>query len=321
MTTPITRRILLQTGAAAGLSAVTGCTRPQKTTSTNPAGDLHADWIDAHVHVWTDDLAAYPLAPGVRKEQMNPPRFTPQDLFAQCEPVGVRRINLIQMSWYLYDNRYMLDVIRQYPGRFAGTAIIDPTSPDLPGQMRRLSDAGVRAFRIYPSLAGRKSTDWLQPEGYTTMFRAGADLNLAMSCLINPPDLPELDRMCRRFPETPIIIDHLCRVGINGRVDSAELDALCRMSRHRRIMVKVGAFYALGTGKPPYDDLQPMIRQVVEAFGPQRCMWETDSPWEVVRGSYAASLTLIRDRCTSLPPENKRHIPRPTAEDFLFSPR
>ena len=321
MNRTISRRDILKSAAAAGLTGLVGCTMPRKATQPAQAEDDRAGWIDAHVHVWTDDTAKYPLAPGWRREQMNPPRFTPEDLFAQCEPVGVRRINLIQMSYYHCDNRYMLDMMQQYPGRFAGTAIVDPTSRDLPGQMHRLSSAGVRAFRIYPDLAGGKPADWLKPDGYEIMFRAGADLNLAMSCLIGPADLAELDRMCQRFPQTPVIIDHLCRVSVSGKNEPAELDALCRMSRHRRVMVKVGAFYALGAGKPPYDPLKPMIKRVVEAFGPGRCMWETDSPFEVVRGSYTASLALIRDRCEFLSPADKRQILRKTAEGFLFSAR
>jgi predicted TIM-barrel fold metal-dependent hydrolase len=59
--------------------------------------------IDAHVHVWTDDLAHYPLARGYKPEDMKPRRFTPEDLFKHTKPAGVDRINLIQMSFYGFD--------------------------------------------------------------------------------------------------------------------------------------------------------------------------------------------------------------------------
>src|SRR5262249_53285494 len=45
------------------------------------AQETRMGYVDAHVHVWTDDLAHYPLAPGHRREDMKPPRFTPEDLF------------------------------------------------------------------------------------------------------------------------------------------------------------------------------------------------------------------------------------------------
>ena len=73
-------------------------------------------YIDAHVHVWTDDLERYPLAPGYTRDQMRPPTFTPEELLAHCRPCGVERVVLIQMSYYGYDNSYMLDVMRAYPG-------------------------------------------------------------------------------------------------------------------------------------------------------------------------------------------------------------
>ena len=35
------------------------------------------NYIDAHVHVWTPDTSHYPLAAGYKKENMEPPSFTP----------------------------------------------------------------------------------------------------------------------------------------------------------------------------------------------------------------------------------------------------
>jgi predicted TIM-barrel fold metal-dependent hydrolase len=52
------------------------------------------------------------LAAGYQRENMQPPSFTPQELFAHAHPLGVERIVLIQMSFYRYDNAYMLDCMR-----------------------------------------------------------------------------------------------------------------------------------------------------------------------------------------------------------------
>jgi predicted TIM-barrel fold metal-dependent hydrolase len=59
--------------------------------------------IDAHVHVWTPDTAHYPLAEGYKKDDMKPASFTPEDLFKHTKPVGVDRVNLIQMSFYGFE--------------------------------------------------------------------------------------------------------------------------------------------------------------------------------------------------------------------------
>ena len=57
-------------------------------------------FIDAHAHVWTDDTIHYPLAKGWKKEDMQPPSFTPDDLFKHMKGAGVDRAVLIQMSYY-----------------------------------------------------------------------------------------------------------------------------------------------------------------------------------------------------------------------------
>src|SRR5829696_7697805 len=116
MNTPhFSRRAFLRSTALAALAPSVG-------TALAAAGD---DWIDAHVHVWTPDTEHYPLAEGFKKESMKPASFTPEELFAHCKPEGVSRIVLIQMSFYKYDNRYMLDMIAKHKGTFSGVAIVD----------------------------------------------------------------------------------------------------------------------------------------------------------------------------------------------------
>jgi predicted TIM-barrel fold metal-dependent hydrolase len=274
------------------------------------------NYIDAHVHVWTPDTAHYPLAKGFTKDDMKPPSFTPPELFKHSKPAGVTRINLIQMSYYGFDNSYMLDMIKLYPDVFVGTAVIDPLAEPVK-RMRELAPKGVRAFRILPKLTTAEK--WLEPEGYSAMFAEGAKANQAMSCLINPVDLPELDRMCTKFPDTPVIIDHLCRIGADGTIRDDDVAALCAMARHKRVMVKVGAFYALGKKMPPYADLVPLARSVLKAFGVKRCMWETDCPFQVDPGhTYQGSVDFVVKKLDFLTAEDRDWLLRRTAEEFFF---
>jgi len=276
-------------------------------------------YIDAHVHVWTPDIAHYPLARGYKREDMMPRSFTPEELFRHCRPVGVTRINLIQMSFYGFDNRYMLDMMDLHKDAFVGTAVIDPFAKDVDRTMAELAKKRVRAFRIHPHLSRQPPARWLEPAGYARMFAAGAKHNQAMSCLIDPDALPELDRMCKRYPDTPVIIDHLCRIGANGTIADRDVKALCAMAAHKKVMVKVGAFYALGKKQAPYTDLAPMIQRVVEAFGPRRCMWESDCPFQVQnKHTYGDSIELVRTRLKFLSAADKEWLLRRTAEEFFF---
>ena len=288
--------------------------------------------IDAHVHVWTPDTDHYPLAAGFKKEDMKPPSFTPEQLFKHCRPSGVERIVLIQMSFYRFDNSYMLDIMKLHggrddlkvgdrvPGTFSGVAVIDPAAERPDDAMRRLVARGVRGFRIYGGLwsAGRRGEQhdgtWLDRPGYARMFAAAAETRQSICCLIDPIDLPAVDAMCRRYPDSPVVIDHMCRIGPDGQIRDADVQALCDMAKHKRVNVKISAFYAFGTKKPPHEDLVPMIRRLFDSYGPERLMWASDCPFQVDNESYEDSISLVRDRLDFLSASDKEWLLRKTAE-------
>lgn len=272
--------------------------------------------IDAHSHIWTPDTIKYPLGPGFRRFNMEPPSFTVEELQRQMKPVGVNRVVLIQMSFYAYDNSYMLDAIRKFRGMFSGVAVIDQDANHPDVTMRKLKKQGVRGFRIYPK---NKPVDrWLDSKGMHAMWTAGAKEQLAMCCLMNPNGLPALDRMCRKFPYTPVVIDHICRIG-TGAINPKDVKMLCDMARHKNVTVKVSAFYALGKKKPPYRDLSPLIKRVYDAYGPQRLMWASDAPFQVVKGhTYKASIDLIKNGLDFLSKDDKQWLLWKTAEKVFF---
>ncbi len=273
--------------------------------------------IDAHVHVWTPDVRRYPLTKGYTVADMQPPSFTPDQLLAEARPAGVGRVVLIQMSFYGFDNRYMLDAIRDYPGVFSGVAVIDEHDGGVPATMRDLKKQGVRGFRIHPA---KQAVDrWLGSDGMATMWKVGAEESMAMCGLVNPEALEPLDKMCEKFPETPVVVDHFGRVGVDGKIRERDVDNLCRLARHNNTHVKVSAFYALGKKAAPYTDLTPMIRRLVDAYGPERLMWATDCPYQVQNGhTYRDSIELVRSRIEFLSPADRNWLLRKTAERVFF---
>src|SRR5262249_31769692 len=142
------------------------------------------------------------------------------------------------------------------------------------------------AFRITPGYSKVPKARWLEPAGYATMFATAAETGQALSCLIDPECFAEVDRICSRFPQTTVIIDHFGRIGVDGTIRPEQVQSLCALAKHPKLMIKIGAFYALGKKTPPYLDLGPMIRQILAAFGAKRCMWETDCPFQVDRDRY-----------------------------------
>ena len=248
---------------------------------------------------------------------MDPPSFTTEELSRQASSVGVNRVVLIQMSFYGYDNGFMLDAINKYPEKYRGVAVIDLNQENIAEVMRGLKQKGVRGFRIYPK--DQPVERWLSFSGMRAMWTCAADENLAMCCLMDPDGIPELDRMCVEFPNTPVVIDHLCRIGVTGPMLESDVKALCALAKYPRISVKVSGFYALGLKTPPYLDLIPLIKRIIGAFGPERLMWGSDSPFQVVGGhTYRSSIDLIQSKLDFLKADALDWVLRKTAERVFF---
>ena len=286
----------------------------------------HSGVVDAHVHVWSADTTKYPLAPGFSTTDLWYPSFSIEDLRSLATPAGVSRFNLVQMTWYGLDHSYVLDEIAKDPDHLVGTGIVpavtDAALPSPDRTMVELSKGGVLAFRIRGKSTRPELGDgdrWMDHPGFDKMFTAAAEHNLALSFLMVPADLPEVDRMCRRYPETPVILDHFCLIGRSNQFIESEIDALCLMSGHKRVTVKLGGFYALGKKEPPYTDMLPLIKRIVDAFGPERCMWESDAPKQAKDGqSIQAAVELISLHADFLSASDRHQILVKTAEDFFF---
>src|ERR1700726_4324439 len=81
--------------------------------------------IDPHVHVWKHD-PKYPFAEGARVPDRD---ATPETLLDLMNANGVAKTVIIQVIHYKYDNRYLEDVLKQYPGKFQGVCRVDPLDP------------------------------------------------------------------------------------------------------------------------------------------------------------------------------------------------
>lgn len=312
--TELSRRAFVHGSLAAAAATLVGCEPDAEEPAAAAPG-----YIDAHSHVWRPTADEYPLAPGFTVADLDPPSFTPEELLALVRPHGVDRVVLIQHSrFHLFDNRYLTDVADEYPGTFSVVAIVDPRREDVTEEIDRLRARRVRGLRIRPNDGGVQL--WSENPGMRRMWAHAPQAGVAMCPLIQPPYIPEVDRMCELFPDTTVVIDHLARVGYMGTIEETDVQNLVRIARFPNAYVKVSAFYSVGAMQPPHDELIPLIRRLYDAFGPDRLMWASDCPYQLVPpNTYADSIALVRDRIDFLSDADKDWLLRRTAHEVFFA--
>jgi predicted TIM-barrel fold metal-dependent hydrolase len=151
------------------------------------------------------------------------------------------------------------------------------------------------------------------------IWQCAAERGMVLCALTGPEYFGALDAMCQKFPQTTLALDHLGRIGFERPIRDEEVAQLCRLARHKRVCVKLSGFYALGRQQPPYLDLVPVIRRLFETFGPQRLMWGSDSPFQMIPPHrYRDSIELVRNRLDFLGAEDRQWLLRKTAERLFF---
>ena len=136
-------------------------------------------------------------------------------------------------------------------------------------------------------------------------FAQLAPLGLTFDALVFHSQLDQLTDLARAFPETRIILDHVgCPLGIGryaGRRDEVFAGwrtAITELGRCRNAYVKLGGlgmtmfgFDFEGRPKPPSSAelaelWKPYIETCIDAFTPQRAMFESNFPVDKIAGAY-----------------------------------
>jgi 2-pyrone-4,6-dicarboxylate lactonase len=224
--------------------------------------------VDAHCHVF-GPADRFPFAP-TRK-------YTPADapsakLFALRDHLGLSRNVIVQATCHGSDNAAMLDAIAQSEGRARGVAILEDSVTD--AELAGLHRAGIRGvrFNFLKRLVGSAPLD-----RYVTIAERVATLGWHIVVYFESPELEELAPFIRSLPGT-IVIDHMGRPIVSDGLDGAGFGQVLKlMDSDARFWIKVSCPERLTVQGPPYTDVAPFGRTLIERY-PERVLWGTDWP-------------------------------------------
>jgi predicted TIM-barrel fold metal-dependent hydrolase len=92
-----------------------------------------------------------------------------------------------------------------------------------------------------------------------------------------PNDVPKLLEVAERHPGLRMIIDHMgLSSALRGKSLEPAVENTLKFARLKNVAVKVSALPCYVDEPYPFPTLHPLVRRIVDAFGPQRCFWGTD---------------------------------------------
>ncbi|MFN8634317.1 MAG: amidohydrolase family protein [Chloroflexota bacterium] len=227
--------------------------------------------VDAQVHIWS---AGRPTTATHRQIE----RFSAEDLLKEMAEAGVDAALLHPPGWDPNATAVAIEAVKKYPDRFAilGNFPLDkPESRDLiatwknqPGMLGLRFTFHAPHQRTWPHDG---SLDWLWPAAE----RAGIPIALQAARF-----LPTVGFIAERHPGLKLIVDH-CG-GLGGTAHNKGADAfthipdLVALARFPNVALKATGAPHYSSDPYPFTSIHTYLRQMFDAFGPDRMFWGTD---------------------------------------------
>ena len=224
--------------------------------------------VDAHCHVFGPE-DRFPYAPERKYTPCDAPK---EKLFALRDWLGFDKNVIVQASCHSKDNRAMVDALASSDGRAKGVAFVGAEVTD--DELRTMDRAGVRGVRFNFL---RRLVDITPRDVLEGIAARVAPLGWHIVVYFEMADLPEFEDFFTLLPTT-VVVDHMGTPAVAGGVDHPDnLRFLRMLEKHGNIWSKVTCPERMTLAGPPYDDVVPFGRRLVELF-PDRVLWGTDWP-------------------------------------------
>jgi L-fuconolactonase len=241
--------------------------------------------IDSHVHLWDE---AHSPAPWMTQEHAVIARpFGPNDLLPLITRNGVDAVILVQGSTDDPDTDYLLAEAARHHWIAAVTAWVCLDEPSRAG--RRLDElARHPKLRAVRHLTQDEPDGWLlrEPvlESIALLQQHGLMLEVPLEY---PRHFDDVAELAHRFPDLPIVVDHLGKPPI-GRAEMTDWRrALEALAAAENVHAKVsGLNTTMAWADWTASDLGPAIQAALDCFGPDRLMCGSDWPVALLNGDY-----------------------------------
>ena len=227
--------------------------------------------VDAQIHVWGSGLPS-----NLAHRQVT--AFTTEEAVGLMDEGEVDAAVIHPPGWDPGATAIAFAAVRTYPGRFAIMGALPLDRPE--------SRARVASWRHQPGMLGLRYgflqeplRGWLE-DGTLDWLWAAAEHAGVPIALLATDSLPAVGRIAERHPGLRLTIDHLGGKGGNTTLKDAaamtHMPALLALAKYPNVAVKATGVPWYSSEPYPFPAMHPFVRQVYDAFGPQRLFWGTD---------------------------------------------
>jgi L-fuconolactonase len=247
--------------------------------------------IDSHAHFWDPRRLDYPWLAGL--PPLDRP-FTPGNL-AACTPEPTDAV-FVEAGCAEQQVREEVAWIRSEARH---RPWIRGAVAHVPLEDSSVAPATIGRYADDPFVVGVRRNIQDAPEGFTrdAAFRAGIGLlgeaGLPFDACVREHQLPELVELAAACPHTVIVLDHLGKPSAD-HPSAAWRRALRTLAEHGNVVCKLSGLATEAAPGTAPESMVTVLREALETFGPDRCLYGSDWPVMTLATRYGTWLDLVR---------------------------
>lgn len=272
--------------------------------------------IDAHQHFWQLSqpfdykwLEAETLAP-IRRD------YLPTHLEPQIHAAGVDYTVFVQTQHNTAENRWALELAEQNDFIVGVVGWVDLASQQCEEQLLE--------FMGHPKFVGIRHITQDEPDNNfivrDDVLRGLAILekhNVPFDLLFYVKHLHHAKTLAERFPDLPMVIDHLAKPRIKDQALDDWLGNFLAAAKYPNLYCKLSGMITEADWEHwQTADLKPYVETALDSFGPERCMYGSDWPVCELGGTYQQVHSALVEALGSLSQSESQRIFGGTAREF-----
>jgi L-fuconolactonase len=138
--------------------------------------------------------------------------------------------------------------------------------------------------------------DWLLRDDVRRGLRALEEVGLVYDLLVRTRELPAALDVATRFPDLPLVIDHIAKPPIASGELEPWAERMAPLAKLEQVRCKVsGLVTEADWGRWTVADLRPYVERVADWFGEDRLIFGSDWPVCTVAASYDEVVAACED--------------------------
>lgn len=241
---------------------------------------------DTHAHFYTNDVDKYPFKSTTSRygpeimvaKAMRFPQ-TPKEVFAFWDENNIAKGCGVQYSsTYLTDNRYLLDIAKEYPTKIIPVVILAPTDPKTPATLEQMAKenriSGVR-FTGTPVNGEFVFLSEAAAPAWEAANRLGLIIVLMPIGGSAPAAMKRVAELAVKYPNVNIVLDHIGFPKPEVSPTHGLSPEHYALAKHKNVYYKYTTLLIeqLHAAKVP---LEPFLEHMVKTFGSDHMIWGSD---------------------------------------------